>query len=141
MSNGEPCACPDANEIIRDLREEDLLELEAGERLWKLYCFRAPGHATELRHRIYTKRKVDGRLAMITFAAHNPSNAPQDGEGAGPRAVRSAIARVPDLSVEDLDRLLVAMQTQSGQPCEALDLSEMASIERQWRWLREQTAG
>jgi hypothetical protein len=141
MSNGEPCACPDANEIMSDLREEDLLELEAGERLWKLYCFRAPGHATELRHRLYTKRKVDGRLAMITFAAHNPSNGDADGESAGPRAVRSAIARVPDLSAGDLDRLIAAMRAQSGPACEELDLSEMASIEQQWRWLMERVPG
>ncbi len=136
MPNGEPCACPGADEIINDLREEDLLELGPGERLWKLYCFRAPDHATELRHRIYTKRKADGRLAMVTFAAHNPPNAMDDGEESGPRVVRSALARVPDLAPADLDRLIAAMQAQSGgEACEEIDLSRVGSLETQWEWL------
>jgi hypothetical protein len=139
MLNGERCACPDANEIIRDLRDEDLLELAAGERLWKLYCFRAPGHATELRHRIYTKRKADGRLALITFAAHNPPATEDNGEEIGPRAVRSALARVPDLGIADLDRLIAAMLAQSGsEACEETDLSHLQSLAAQWAWLSEQ---
>jgi hypothetical protein len=139
MLNGEPCACPDGNEIIRDLRDEDLLELAAGERLWKLYCFRAPGHATELRHRIYTKRKADGRLALITFAAHNPPAVEDDGEERGPRAVRSALARVPDLGIADLDRLIAAMLAQSGsEACEETDLSHLQNLAAQWAWLSEQ---
>jgi hypothetical protein len=140
MANGESPARSGADEIVHNLREEDLLELGPGERLWKLYCFRAPGHATELRHRIYTKRKADGRLAMVTFAAHNPSNADDNGDESGPRAARSALARVPDLSPADLDRLIAAMRTQSGQACEEIDLSDMTSIEQQWHWLLEQMA-
>jgi hypothetical protein len=141
MANREPCACPGASEIISDLREEDLLDLEAGERLWKLYCFRAPGHATELRHRIYTKMKIDGRLAMVTFAAHNPWNVEENGEGSGPRPVRSALARVPDLSPADLDRLITALRAQSDQEaCEEIDLSELRPVEQQWRWLLDQAS-
>ena len=63
MSHGESSQCPGAEEIFSDLQEDNLLELNDGERLWKLYCFRGTGHANDLRHRIYTKRKVDGRLA------------------------------------------------------------------------------
>ena len=139
MSDGEPCACPGADEIIYDLREDDLLELGPGERLWRLYCFRAAGHAADLRHRIYTKRKADGRLAMVTFAAHNPPNAGENGGESGPRAVRSALARVADLSPADLDRLIGAMQAQpGGEACEAIDLSEVEPLEAQWEWLRDQ---
>lgn len=138
MAKGEPAGCPGAEEILHDLRAEDLLELGAGERLWKLYCFRAAGDAADLRHRIYTKRKADGRLAMITFAAHNPSNADEDGGHSGPRAVRSALARVPDLAPADLDRLIAAMRTQAGSACEEIDLSDFSSLEAQWEWLEQQ---
>lgn len=134
MRYAEPCECPGAGEIIGDLNEEDLLTLAAGERLWKLYCFRAAGHATDLRHRIYTKRKVDGRLALVTFAAHNPVD-PEEG---APRVVRSALARVPDLSAADLDRLIGAVRGQSGhEACEEIDLSMLESLEAQWALLRE----
>ncbi len=140
MSNGEPCACPGGDEIIMDLRDEDLLALTPGERLWKLYCFRAPTSATELRHRIYTKRKADGRLALVTFAAHNPPGSDDDGGASSPRVVRSALARVPDLSPADLDRLIGAMLDRSGgEACEEIDLSGFELIDEQWRWLREQS--
>jgi hypothetical protein len=134
MLNGEPCACPGAGEVMRELREEDLLELEPGERLWKLYCFRASDPTTDLRHRIYPKQKANGRLAMVTFAAHTPSNT----EG-GPRVVRSALARVPDLSPADLDRLIEVMRTQAGEEtCEEVDLSHLSSLAAQWEWLSGQ---
>lgn len=138
MSNDEPAGCPGADEILNDLRAEDLLELAPGERLWKLYCFRATRDTTDLRHRIYTKRKADGRLAMITFAAHNPPNADEDGGANGPRVARSALARVPDLAPADLDRLIAAMEAQAGGACEEMDLSGFDSLEAQWAWLRQQ---
>ena len=138
MPNGESCECPGADEILRDL-DDDLLELAPDERLWKLYCFRAADHATDLRHRIYTKRRADGRLSLVTFAAHNPPNPEDNGGASGPRSVRSALARVPDLSPDDLDRLIEAMQAQTGgEACEEIDLSRFATLDEQLSWLRQQ---
>jgi hypothetical protein len=132
MSQGETneCRCGGPGEILADLVEEDLLELQPGERLWKLYCFRDTSHPTGLRHRIYTKEKASGRLALLTFAVHNP---PREGEdGARPAPVRSALARVPDLSPDDLDRLILAMRAQAGSnACEEMDLSGSGPLEAQ----------
>ena len=111
-----------------DLLGENLLHIEPGERLWKLYCFwAAEGRATQLRHRIYTKLKADGRLALVTFAVHTPV--------AG-RSARSNIVRVPDLPVEALDRIISAITAQthtSSEEIDELDLSEIATLEEQLR--------
>jgi hypothetical protein len=123
-------------EVIEDLVEHDLLALQPGERLWKLYCFRDSDHPTGLRHRIYTKEKGDGRLALLTFAVHDPPRDDGDESDQPPR-VRSALARVPDLSPDDLDRLIGAMRVQA-QPdtCEELDLSQHRGLDEQLAWLR-----
>ncbi len=137
----QPCGCPGAQEILADL-DDDLLDLQPGERLWKLYCFRTADHATGLRHRIYTKRKPNGRLALITFAVHNPPDARNGANGhPAPKAVRSGIARVPDLSVEDLDRIIVAIRRQiqaTPETCEEVDLSHFATLQDQIAWLEAQ---
>jgi hypothetical protein len=121
-------SCSAAPEVRADLLDENLLHIEPGERLWKLYCFwAAEGRATQLRHRIYTKLKVDGRLALVTFAVHTPV--------AG-RLARSNIVRVPDLPVEALDRIISAIMAQTHTPSEEideLDLSEIATLEEQLR--------
>lgn len=139
MQQTDTCICPRA-EIVADLARDDLLELRNGERLWKLYCFREAGHATGLRHRIYTKRKADGRLALVTFAAHNPPATPSDesnGAVLKGTTIRSAIARVADLSAADLDRLITAMRGRmAADACEELDLSRYATLEEQLGWLR-----
>lgn len=133
-ANGR-CRCGGPEEILANLVEEDLLELKPEERLWKLYCFREVDHPTGLRHRIYTKEKADGRLALLTFAVHNPPR--EDGDEADPAAVRSALARVPDLSALDLDRLIVAMRAQAGSEiCEELDLSGRGRLDDQIAELR-----
>lgn len=143
MNAFEPdtCSCPGATEILADL-DADLLNLQPGERLWKLYCFRTAGHATGLRHRIYTVRKRDGRLALVTFAVHNPPRA-HDGENGNlsPKPVRSGIARVPDLSVENLDRIIEAVKRQAQatiDSCEELDLTAFATLQEQLAWLEAQ---
>jgi hypothetical protein len=119
-------SCSAGPEVRADLLGDNLLHIEPGERLWKLYCFwSAEGRATQLRHRIYTKLKADGRLALVTFAVHTP--------GAG-RAVRSNIVRVPDLPVQALDRIISAIITQTDTPPEKLDeldLSGIATLEAQ----------
>lgn len=116
--------------MIADLLTDDLLQLQEGERLWKLYCFRsAAGQRTQLRHRIYTKIKADGRLALVTFAVHTPAHG---------RAVRSNIARVPDLPADALDRIIQAIvaQTQvAADAFEAVDLSALPSLAAQWEAL------
>lgn len=135
------CRCPGGDEVLSDLSEQDLLALQQGERLWKLYCFHTKGNATGLRHRIYTKVKANGRLALITYAAHNP---PRNGSGhagghGAPERVRSALARVPDLSAADLDRLIGAMRSQAGSDaCEEIDLSHLKDLEEQLASLRSQ---
>lgn len=134
-SNG----CPGADEILADL-DADLLDLQPGERLWKLYCFRVPNHPTGLRHRVYTVRKTDGRLALTTFAVHNPPNG-RDGENghAHPKPVRSGIARVPDLSAADLDSLIAAVQRQAqAAACEEINLTAFGTLQEQVSWLERQ---
>jgi hypothetical protein len=104
--------------------ELDLLHLAPGERLWKLYIFRpAAGRAKRLEHRIYTKLKPDGRLALVTFAIHTPLPG---------QCARSSIARVADLSVDNLSQIIQAIRRQTGaDECEELDLSEVATLEEQ----------
>lgn len=114
-------------EVLNDLLDDDLLQLQKDERLWKLYCFRsAEGQSTQLRHRIYTKIKPNGRLALVTFAVHTPV--------AG-RSVRSNIARVPDLPAEMLDRIIQAILAQAHiapDGFELLDLSDVPTLAEQW---------
>ena len=118
--------CAAERNLFADLVTDDLLTLGPGERLWKLYCFRpTAGNATGLEHRIYTKIKPDGRLALVTFAVHTPV------EGC---AVRSALARVPDLSADHLDHLITAIRSQTGATADdydELDLSGLPTLEEQ----------
>jgi hypothetical protein len=135
-ANGE-CRCGGPEEILSDLVEQNLLELQPGERLWKLYCFRDAGHPTGLRHRIYTKKKANGRLALVTFAVHNPPAQDTDVNETPP--VRSALARVPDLSPDDLDRLITTMRAQAtSDTCEEVDLSGPGQLADQLARLGDQ---
>jgi hypothetical protein len=137
-SNG----CPGNEEILADLTVNNLLSLGPGERLWKLYCFRTVGHPTGLRHRIYSKLKTDGRLALVTFAVHNPPDHTGNGSSStGRRAVRSGIARVPDLSLEHLDQVIGAVRKQaqaSSDVCDEVDLSNFETLAEQMAWLEAQ---
>ena len=119
-------------DLLADLLEDDLLSLKPGERLWKLYCFRPrAGRAAALEHRIYTKRKIDGSLALVTFAKHSPE--------AG-RVVRSRIARVADLSADILDRIIEAIRNEAQvapDEQEEFDLSTWSSLDEQIAYLRD----
>lgn len=121
---------PCGSEILSDLQDEDLLELGPGERLWKLYCFRtSTGQETGPRHWIYMKLKTDGRLVMITFAVHIPSNG---------RRARSGIARVPDLTTATLEQLIGAIRRETCSArteCEEVDLSAIPTLGGQFALL------
>ena len=114
-----------------DVIEAGLLRLEPDERLWKLWVFRpAAGRATRLEHRIYSKRKPDGNLAMITFAVHAPTSE---------QAAASNIARVPEIAPQDLERIIASMRQQTqddGDDFEEIDLSGMATLDEQLAYLR-----
>jgi hypothetical protein len=118
--------CPAGPEVLADLVGDDLLRLEPGERLWKLYCFRSTlGQATDLRHRIYTKLKPNGRLGLVTFATHTPASG---------HVVRSNIARVPDLPVGALDQIIGAILREARAAAhgyEEVDLSSTMTLAEQ----------
>lgn len=134
---------PGTQEVLVDLIEHDLLGLIRGERLWKLYCFRKPEHTSRLRHRIYTKQKANGQLALVTFAAHNPPRENGDTGGCDDApAVRSALARVPDLSTGELEQLISSLRAQtSADVCEEIDLSIYPSLDEQLACLRAHRNG
>jgi hypothetical protein len=112
--------------ILHDLIVDDLLNLEPGERLWKLYSFRsAVGRATNLEHRIYTKVKTNGRLALVTFVVHTPA------EG---RSSRSGTARVPDLTADALEQIIGAIQREADVVADGnaeIDLSDIGMLDEQ----------
>jgi hypothetical protein len=117
--------------VIEDLGNGGLMPLGPGERLWKLYFIRpASGRATALEHRIYTKRKVDGSLALVSFAIHAPA------EGS---AARSGAARVPDLPAAALDRIVAAIRREAspGDEYREVDLSGFSTLDEQLARLRE----
>lgn len=117
--------------VIRDLTADGLLPLDDGERLWKLYIFRPEaGRATGLEHRIYTKIKPGGNLALVTFAMHTP---------AAGQAARSGIARVPDISVDALDHIIdvIRRETQTGaDEYTEIDLTKLPSWDEQLAYLQ-----
>ena len=132
QSHASGLECSIGPDLFSDLLESDLLQLAPGERLWKLYCFHsAAGQSTALQHRIYTKLKHDGHLAMVTFAVHTPS------EG---RPVRSGIARVPDLNKGALEQIIETIRRDTqARPMgyEEVDLSRFATLEEQIRHLEK----
>jgi len=115
--------CTESETLLADLIGEDLLELMPDERLWKLYCFASDdGRETDLRQRIYTKQKPDGRLVMLTFAVHSPVPG---------HSARSGILKVPDLSIEALDHIIEQIRVQtgaSGDEYQEIDLSSVATL-------------
>lgn len=124
--------CAERATLLADLVEDDLLELAGDERLWKLYCFFADdSRDTSLRHRIYTKRKPDGRLALVTFVVHSPAP--------GMRA-RSGIAKVLDLSADALDHIIEAIRQQTGASdgdYQEIDLSAAPTLSDQIQLLEQ----
>jgi hypothetical protein len=124
--------CAESAALLADLIHDDLLELAPDERLWKLYCFMSTGDgSSDLRHRIYTKQKTDGRLALVTFAVHSPAP--------GLRA-RSGIAKVPDLTTDALDHIIEAIRRQTNATDGAyqeIDLSAAPTLSDQIRRLEQ----
>ncbi len=124
--------CAESETLLADLIGEDLLELMPDERLWKLYCFTSDDdRSTGLRHRIYTKQKADGRLAMLTFAVHSPIPG---------QSARSGIMKVPDLSIETLEQLIETIRQQTGaaeDEYQEIDLSAAPTLPDQIRQLEK----
>ncbi len=118
--------------VVRDLVDEQMLHLQDGERLWQIHIFRsAAGRATHLEHRIYTKLKTDGHLALVTFAVHTPE--------AG-QSARSGIARVADLTPGALDHLIHAIRQETrfgSDEYVEVDMSHLATLPDQLAHLRE----
>ncbi|HEX9115060.1 MAG TPA: hypothetical protein VGA61_03260 [Anaerolineae bacterium] len=121
-----------AQGIIADLTDQSLWSLAPGERLWKIYIFRpASGQATRLEHCIYTKQKINGHLAMITFAAHAPAPG---------RRVRSGVALVSDLLPDALDRIISRIRQDthtSPDEYREIDLASRGDLTEQMAYLME----
>jgi hypothetical protein len=121
-----------AQDLLADLSFTGPVHLEADERLWKVYIFRpATGRATQLEHRIYSKLKPGGYLALVTFAAHRPNGGPP---------VRSAVAHVPNLSREDLGHIIdsIRRQTKANEDeYHEVDLSHLATLPEQLEYLSQ----
>ena len=118
--------------VLADISASGPVQLEPDERLWKVYIFRpASGRATHLEHRIYSKLKPGGHVALVTFAAHRPN---------GGAEVRSGIARVPELARDDLARIIDSIRSQTNQAEDEyyeVDLSHLATLPEQMEYLRQ----
>jgi hypothetical protein len=116
--------------VAEDLALPGIIPIGADERLWKIYLLRPrQGQATGLEHRIYTLLKGDGHLTMITFAAHRPS---------GDKTVRSAVARVPDLTIAALDKITGALRADPNHDLldfQEIDLSDFSTLPDQIHYL------
>ena len=121
-----------AKDLLADLSASGPVHLEPDERLWKVYIFRpAAGRATHLEHRIYSKLKPSGHLALVTFAAHRPNGGPP---------VRSGVARVPELSREDLGHIIDTIRRQTNAADDEyaeVDLSHLATLPEQLEYLSQ----
>jgi hypothetical protein len=121
-----------AQDLLADLSNSGPVHMEIDERLWKVYIFRpAAGRATHLDHRIYSKLKPNGHLALVTFAAHRPKGGPP---------VRSGVARVPELSREDLGRIIDSIRRQTNVAEDEyyeVDLSDLATLPEQLEYLSQ----
>jgi hypothetical protein len=120
-----------AEDVLADLSPSGPVHVGPDERLWKLHIFRpATGRATHLEHRIYSKRKASGKLALVTFATHRPL----DGQ-----TVRSGVAQVPELSEQDLEKIIESIKKQTGgaDECFEIDLSHLSTWPEQLEYIRQ----
>ena len=119
-------------DVLRDLIDDGMLHLQEGERLWKIHIFHsAAGRGTHLEHRIYTKLKADGHLALVTFAVHTPVVG---------RSARSGVARVADLTPGALDHLIDAIRQETRVGSDEyveVDVSHLATLPDQLAHLRQ----
>ena len=131
-SDGLDAGSPRGQTVLADLSANGPVRLEPDERLWKLYIFRpAAGRATRLEHRIYTKLKASGELALVTFAVHHPQ---------ADLVVRSGVAHVPALTRADLDRIIETIRRQTGadnDEYEEVDLSHLGTLSQQLEYLTQ----
>ena len=116
--------------IAQDLiGERALLPVAAGERLFKLYFFRV-GSGLPYEHRVLTKQRAEGVVEMISYALYLT---PQG------RVERSGVLRVPEMSPQDLERVIQQILAQAQVATgayEEIDLSRFATFEEQLAYLR-----
>ncbi len=117
--------------VFPDLVGGSILQLEPGERLWKLYFLRpAWGRDERVEHRIYTKQQADGKIGLVSYNFRMPP---------GSRPIKTGLATARDIPEATLNQLIwnVVRQSHIGpDELEIVDLSEFASFEAQIAHLR-----
>jgi hypothetical protein len=122
--------------VFPDLVGGSLLQLGAGERLWKLYFLRpAWGRDDRVEHRIYTKEQASGAVTLVSYNFRMPR---------GSRPIKHDLAIARDIPKDTLNQVIwnVVRRTQIGpDELEVIDLSQFATFEEQLRFLRGLGAG
>ena len=117
--------------VFPDLVGGSLLQLEAGERLWKLYFLRpASGRDDRVEHRIYTKEQRDGLIGLVSYNFRMPPNS---------RPVKANLAYAKDIPKDTLNQIIwnVVRQSKIGpEEFEIIDLSQIDTFEEQVKHLR-----
>lgn len=117
--------------VFPDLVGGTLLQLQEGERLWKLYFLRPTwGRDERVEHRIYTKEQANGKLALVSYNFRMPQ---------GSRPVKSSAAMARDIPKDTLNQVIwnVVKKSQIGpDELEVIDLSDLATFDEQLQHLR-----
>lgn len=117
--------------VFPDLVGGSLLQLGAGERLWKLYFLRpAWGHDERVEHRIYTKEQTSGAVTLVSYNFSMPP---------GSRPIKHDLAIARDIPKDTLNQVIwnVVRRTEIGpDELEVIDLSQYATFEEQVHFLR-----
>ncbi len=125
----------EAHLLFNPMSDGALLRMRPGEKLYRLYFFRpAAGRHVHLEHRVLAKQREDGLLEMISYTVQLSP------EG---RLERSNVLRVPEISPEDLervvDRILEETHTNPENPgeFEEIDLTYFDTLEEQLDYLSD----
>ncbi len=117
--------------VFPDLVGGSLLQVAAGERLWKLYFLRpAWGRAERVEHRIYTKEQAGGAVTLVSYNFRMPP---------GSRPIKQNLAIARDIPKDTLNQVIwnVVRRTEIGpEELEVIDLSQYATYEEQIQFLR-----
>jgi hypothetical protein len=122
--------------LFPDLVGGSLLQMAAGERLWKLYFLRpAWGRDERVEHRIYTKEEAGGAITLVSYTFRMPR---------GSRPIKQNLAIAREIAKDTLNQVIwnVVRSTQIGpDELEVIDLSRFATFEEQVHFLRGVSAG